>query len=267
MKKFALLLLLPVLFWGCEKTYDSVVNPKQTNTIQVTNITPIDSVNYTSDSVLTLAISFKSIEQIQSIYFNIVSPAGIRLNSSPVLLYNDGDLSTHGDASAGDSTFSNKFTMSNSYINGVYIVKYYVTDIYNTVNYISAQNFVFHNGKDRFAPVVSNLVSPDTVSLSADTTFFTIKIAVQDSNGLADVETVFFNSFIPPDYHPSSANPIEMFDDGDAQHGDQTAGDGIYSRIIILTNAPEGSYRWEFQAVDLGGLYSNKITHYVEVIP
>ena len=49
------------------------------------------------------------------------------------------------------------------------------------------------------------------------------------------------------------------------QNGDETAGDGIYSVIIIFTGAPEGSYRWEFQAVDRGGLYSNKITHYVEV--
>ena len=43
MKKFALLILLPVVFWGCEKTYDSVINPEQTNTIQVTDILPIDS--------------------------------------------------------------------------------------------------------------------------------------------------------------------------------------------------------------------------------
>ncbi len=121
MKKFALLLLLPILFWGCEKTYDSVINPKQTSTIQVTNIAAIDSIDYlTSDSVLTFAITFNSTEQVQSAYFNILKPDGTPLNPLGFQLFNDGDISAHGDSSAGDNTFSNKFTMSNSYINGVY---------------------------------------------------------------------------------------------------------------------------------------------------
>jgi hypothetical protein len=268
MKKFALFILLPVLFWGCEKTYDSVINPKQTNNIKVTNISPIDSVNYlTSDSVLTFAVTFNSLEQIQSVYFNVISPVGLQVNSSAISMYDDGDSTAHGDLIKGDSTFSNKFTMSNRYLNGVYFIQYYVTDIFSNTTYISAQNFIFDNGKDQFAPVIDSLVAPDTVSLSSDSTFFTIQVAVQDSNGVSDVETVFFNSFVPPDYHPSSANPIVMYDDGDSQHGDQVAGDGIYSRIIIFTGASEGSYRWEFQAVDHVGLYSNKITHYVEVVP
>ncbi len=93
MKKFALFILLPFLFWGCEKTYDSVINPKQTNNIKVTNIaridtssgSKIDSVNYlTSDSVLTFAVTFNSSEQIQSVYFNVISPVGLQVNSSAI---------------------------------------------------------------------------------------------------------------------------------------------------------------------------------------
>jgi hypothetical protein len=266
MKKFALLILLPVIFWGCEKTYDSVINPEQTNSIRVTGIAAIDSVNYlTQDSVLTFAISFNSSAQIQTVYFNIVNPAGIQMNSTSINMYDDGNLSAHGDAAQNDNTYSNKYTMSANYENGIYIVKYYVTDIYNNNRYFSSQNFVFDNGQEKFTPVVSDLVAPDTISLSSGTNYYTLHLTVQDSNGVSDIETVFFNSFVPPDYHPSSANPILMYDDGSSQHGDDTAGDGIYSVVVVLSNATEGSYRWEFQAIDRAGLYSNKIIHYVEV--
>ncbi len=50
--------------------------------------------------------------------------------------------------------------------------------------------------------------------------------------------------------------------------GDQIAGDGIYTANDNFYQVhPIGSYRWEFQAVDQVDLYSNKITHYVEVVP
>ncbi len=272
MKKFALLLLLPVLFWGCEKTYDSVVNPKQNNTVQVTGIAEIDSVDYlTSDSVLTFAISFNSTEQIQSVQFNIVSPAGTQLNSSPITLYNDGDLSAHGDVSAVDTTFSNKFTMSNSYINGVYIVKYYVTDIYNSSNYISAQNFVFDNGKDRFAPQISNLLLPDSVARDVVFTFF---VTASDSNGLDDIALVYFELYKPDSTLVTDGNGNSIFamhDDGNLSvWGDSTANDGIYSfKNYFSSNPPAqiGIWRFEFQAIDNSNLLSNKIIQNIKVTP
>ncbi|HKB86578.1 MAG TPA: hypothetical protein VKD08_10435 [Ignavibacteriaceae bacterium] len=277
MKKFALLLLLPVLFWGCEKTYDSVVNPKQNNTIQVTNIarldtssnSTVDSVDYlTSDSVLTFAISFNSTEQIQSVQFNIVSPAGTQLNSSPITLYNDGDLSAHGDASAGDTTFSNKFTMSNSYLSGVYIVKYYVTDIYNSSNYISAQNFVFDNGKNRFAPVLSNLNLPDTVSIGQT---FIFSVMAVDSNGYDDIELVYYELYKPDGTKVTNSQGISqfpLFDDGaTSTNGDVTANDSTYTVFLTFPSGqPTGSWRFEFQALDRTNLLSNKITQNVELI-
>ena len=263
MKKFALLLLLPVLFWGCEKTYDSVINPKQTNTIQVTNISPIDSVDYlTSDSVLTFAITFNSTEQVQSAYFNILKPDGTPLNPLGYQLFNDGDISAHGDSSAGDNTFSYKLTMSNSYISGVYIVQYYVEDIYGTINYISAQNFVFDNGKDKFAPVLSNLNLPDSVAL---TQTFVFNITASDSNGLDDIENVSFVLYRPDS---TLAGRFQMHDDGNLSvWGDSTAGDGIYSyRNSFSPTAQTGYWRFEFQAIDRSNLLSNKIIQNLKVI-
>ena len=56
-----------------------------------------------------------------------------------------------------------------------------------------------------------------------------------------------------------------MFDDGNIDDsGDETAGDGIFSRIIKVdqTNA-KGTYHFEFTAKDRGGLLSNTINYSV----
>ena len=262
MKKFALLLLLPILFWGCEKTYDSVINPKQTSTIQVTNIAAIDSIDYlTSDSVLTFAITFNSTAQVQSAYFNILRPDGTPLNPLGFQLFNDGDTAAHGDSSAGDNTFSSKFTMSNSYINGVYLVQYYVEDIYGTINYISAQNYVFDNGKDQFAPLLSDLNLADSVSIGE---VFIFNVTASDSNGLNDIDNVSFKLYRPDS---TLAGTFQMHDDGDlAVWGDSTAGDGIYSyRNSFSPTAQTGYWRFEFQAIDYSNLLSNKIIKNLKV--
>ena len=54
-----------------------------------------------------------------------------------------------------------------------------------------------------------------------------------------------------------------MFDDGNlALHGDQVAGDGIYSLLIQISSTNDkGTYRLEFQAKDRGGKLSNIINH------
>ena len=269
MKKFALLIILiTVFFWGCEKTFDSVINPKQTNSIRVTNIAPIDSVNYLfQDSVLTFAISFSSSEQILSVYFYIVSPTGSRVNSTAINMFDDGNVSVHGDSAQNDNTYSNKFTMSNRYINGTYIIQYYVTDIYNNTRYISAQNFVFENGVDKFAPVISDLVLPDSVALSVS---FIFSVAASDSNGLSDIEMVYFQL-----YRPDSTLVVDntgnslfaMHDDGNlAVWGDSTANDGIFSyKNSFSPTAQLGFWRFEFQAIDRGNLLSNKIIQNIKV--
>lgn len=115
------------------------------------------------------------------------------------------------------------------------------------------------------APVISNLVAPDTVTIGGDTTKIFLSVTVSDENGLSDINSVYFNSYIPPDGHPSSANPIKMYDDG--THGDQKAGDGIYSTYVVLppTGVPHGTFRWEFFAQDKNGLLSNKISHNIVV--
>ncbi len=269
MKKFALFVLLPILFWGCEKTYDTVINPSQNNSIRVITINPIDTLNYTiSDSVLTFAITFNSSEQIQSVYCNILTPAGVQLNSSAINLYDDGNLTSHGDSAQNDNTFSNKFTMSNSYINGVYIVQYYVKDAFEATYYVSAQNFFFNNGNEKFPPVISDLNIPDSVALGQT---FVFNVTASDSNGLNDIELVYFQLFRPDSsiVDDGTGNTyFAMHDDGNTTvWGDTTAGDGIYSyKNSFSPTAQLGNWRFEFQAIDRSTILSNKIIKNVKVI-
>jgi hypothetical protein len=183
-------------------------------------------------------------------------------------LYDDGDVSAHSDTAQGDNTFSNKFTMSKSYINGVYIVNYYVTDIYNTSSYISAQNFVFDNGKDKFAPALSNLELPDTASIGQT---FAFSVMAVDSNGNDDIEMVYYELFKPDGTQVSNSQGVyqfPLFDDGQTgTDGDVTANDSTYTVILTFPSGqPTGSWRFEFQAIDRTNLLSNKITQNVEVI-
>ena len=269
MKKFALLILLPILFWGCEKTYDSVINPKQNNSIRVTGISPVGTVDLsTSDSVVTIAISFNSSQEIQSVFCNIISPAGTQLNTSEINLYDDGNLTEHGDTTDNDNTYSNNFTMSSSYINGVYIVQYYVKDIYDATNYISAQNFDFDNNSDQFAPVLSDLILPDSVALGQS---FVFSVTASDSNGLSDVDLVYFELYRPDStiVTDNTGNSLfQMHDDGNTTvWGDTTAGDGIYSyKNSFSPTAQLGNWRFEFQAIDRSNLLSNKIVQNLKVV-
>lgn len=115
-------------------------------------------------------------------------------------------------------------------------------------------------------PVISNLIAPDTLRLATDTLRIGLSIRAIDYDGKEDIQNVFFNSFLP-DGSPSRSNPVYMYDDGNLLvNGDMIAGDGIYSRIIILPpSTSKGKYRFEFQAVDKKNARSNLIIHFVVV--
>lgn len=268
MKKYALLILLPVIFWGCEKTYDSVVNPKQTNSIKITGIASVDSINYDQDSVLIFAVSFNSSEEIESVYFNIVSPNGLKINSSPIMMYDDGNTVNHGDFVKNDNTFSNKFNMKYSYLDGVYIIQYYVVDIYNNTNYMSAQNFVFNNGQEKFAPVISNLDLPDSVTIGQ---LFSFSVMAVDSNGQNDIDQVYYELYKPDGSRVSNSQGVyqfPLFDDGQTStDGDIKANDSTYTVLLTFPSGqPLGSWRFEFRAIDRSNLLSNKIIQHLKVI-
>ena len=114
-------------------------------------------------------------------------------------------------------------------------------------------------------PVLSDLQAPDTIKLASQDQLLVLQVKASDPNGLEDVQRVVFNSFNPAGI-PSASNPFQMFDDGDANHGDATRGDGVYSlRIVLPSTTPTGTYRFEFQAFDKSNEVSNVIIHRITV--
>ncbi|MGH2566875.1 MAG: choice-of-anchor X domain-containing protein, partial [Bacteroidota bacterium] len=83
--------------------------------------------------------------------------------------------------------------------------------------------------RENHPPSLSNLQAPDTVRLSAQVPSILLTVRASDSDGLADIRQVTFNSFLPSG-QPSSGNPFRMYDDG--TNGDTLSGDGIYSLRI-----------------------------------
>jgi hypothetical protein len=255
MKKL-LFLVIPILFWGCEKTYDNIIDVVTEN-YQVTFVSHPTSLDLKNpgDSLLSARIKFTRLSQLQQVFFDVIASDNSVLNPVPIEMF---DIS--------DNLFSAQFILKREYPNGKYILNFTAKGSTGESKLVATSSFDFNNGQDNFPPVISNLVAPDTVAIGSDTTFIQLTIDAEDGNGLNDLEFVWFDSYLP-NGNPSSQNPIAMYDDG-TNGGDVTAGDGKYSSIVILppTGVARGSYRWEFRARDRSGTLSNLITHFLEVI-
>jgi hypothetical protein len=110
-------------------------------------------------------------------------------------------------------------------------------------------------------PHLSQADVPDTLNLpsSGDLTV-EITVHVEDSQSLADIDSVYFNSYLP-NGSPATYNPFLMYDNGlpyDLSNpvavGDAVKGDGIFTLTIFLPyNASPGQYRFEFFGRDKVG--------------
>ncbi len=260
LKIVVLNLILAFIFVGCEKKSDNVIeyyNPEY----QVKLVAPSDSIRYNPvDSLITIRIDFNSAANIQNVYCNVYASDNSRLNASPLFLLDNGKIE-NGDDAANDGSFANKIPLSETYPNGIYNIKYFIMDNSNTTKQVALGTFKFDNGQANFAPIISDdIVEPDTAVVTTQTVILT-SIKVSDENGLSDIDKVYFIVYRPDGTTSNIQNP--MYDDGNIiDHGDQAAGDGIYSLLIQITSAnAKGTYRLEFRAKDRGGKLSNIINH------
>ncbi len=256
----AISLLLAIIFSACDKQYDNVIENSNPD-YQVKLVSPSDSIRYNrADSLIAIRIAFNSAVSIQNVFCDVYAADNTKLNSSPLSLLDNGK-SANGDDVANDGSYANKIALSEYYPNGIYNIKYFVTDKSNTTQQVALGTFKFDNGQANIAPIIfDDIVEPDT-AIVTDTTIILTSVKVSDQNGLSDVDKVYFVVY-RPDGSTSNTQNI-MYDDGNlSQHGDQTAGDGIYSLIISIysTNA-KGTYRLEFEAKDRGAKLSNIINH------
>jgi hypothetical protein len=265
----AISLILVFIFVGCEKDYDTVIE-NYIPDYQVKLVSPSDSIRYNPlDSLITIRIAFNSASSIQSVYCDVYAADNSKLNSSPLSLLDNGNIA-NGDVTAIDGSFANKIPLSESYPNGIYNIKYFVTDKSNSTNQVALGTFKFNNGQANIAPVISNLILVDSVNVGID---FVFSVLVTDQNGYNDINKVYFELYRPDGTVVKDGNgnsKFDLYDDGDfTVRGDQTAGDGIFSfKNSFLNDAStqRGFWRFEFEAIDRGNKLSNKIIKSVKVI-
>ena len=176
--------------------------------------------------------------------------------------------------SADSGTMSGSGTIQHTEIvtlgTGIYIFLTTATDKSGSKSNEIIQSIFFTTNQIDTAPEIVSLSVPD--SIRADNSLILLQAEVFDSNGLSDIDQVYFLS-IKPDGNPgNNGNPIYLYDDGGTvSHGgvfsgDATAGDGIFSVTIqIPSEADRGTFTFRFQAADKKGLKSPFIEHKVVV--
>lgn len=279
---FGRLILSPLFIWiaflfaGCEKKESSIIDSQGTPP-QLTQVTlspsqiNSDTINVGSnrqpEDVLT--ISTTVVARIQgssssptSAHYTVSSSDSLRIVSQGTLV--DDGLSP--DQSKGDGLFTANASFQIRRVQvGKYVVEVYAQspDGYRSNSLIS--NLVVFRGNH--APVISGLSAPDTIKLGGQSQVLLLTLRASDPDGLGDVAKVVFSSF-RPDGSASGGNPFAMYDDGSAMHGDEIAGDGIFSLLVSLPASTQvGTYRFEFQAFDRSNESSNVIVHRISVRP
>ena len=247
------LFLIPLLLWGCEKTYDNVIDSSNDD-YQVTSIVGVkDSVDLKipGDSLLAPRIIFSDESNINKVYFNVYDSDNSLLNGSPIEME---DLN--------NNRFEGQYILTDDNPNGNYTLKFSVTGFSGSSKLVATRHFYLNNGQDNFPPVISNtVIDPDTVVVEQPTVILT-SVEAADSNGQGDISEVYFIVYKPDG--TTNGNKIQLYDDGESENGDVTAGDGIYSRLIQVDQSNQkGTYRFEFQAKDRLGALSNIINHLV----
>jgi len=133
-------------------------------------------------------------------------------------------------------------------------------------------------------PIITSIIMPDSLTLgqipSPDSSFL-VQAAVTDSDGINDIQFVYFYSRKPDNTIGNCGYPAQLYDDGSLdiifppnyRSGDIVAGDGIYSlRIALKTrfknNCPppdtvdtqRGFYTFTFYAMDKSSAISDSVT-------
>lgn len=264
MKKSLLLIILISAFYGCEKKFDTVVETKSA-TYQVFKVSSFSNFTHTlTDSVLNPWIEFTSASDINKVWIEILSPENDNISSGTIGLYDNGNASI-GDAVKGDKIYSALMTMKSEFINGTYLINFFVEDRIGITKKVASQTFLFDNGKSNVAPIILTVSTPDTIEVKDVALAFIVNAAVADSNGLQDIKEVYFTT-VKPDQTSSGAR-TNLYDDGNySGNGDAAAGDGIYSRALSITpENQKGTYRFDFEAKDRGGLVSPTVYIYIVV--
>lgn len=261
--QFLLLAVSALAFYSCDSIPDEIVDPDIPH-YDLKGITAPFNVKRTEqDSSLVVNVEFASAVSYD-VWFRISFENGNPV-SQLIRMADNGDVNKFGDIKANDKIFSGKTFMSSTLSSGRYLAEFFITGEEGLAQKLAVHKFSYDNGSSNLAPVISDLIAPDTLVVQSPKSVFLVTLNVSDPNGYLDVESVYFVSTRPDG--TSSGNKIFLFDDGNLnEHGDSTAFDGKYSRLLEITPSDKkGLYRFDFQARDRGFKVSNTISHYIFV--
>lgn len=166
------------------------------------------------------------------------------IDSSGRAMFDDGNLA-QGDQVAGDGVFScYVWIRPTGSLQDVEFV-FAATDRRNAQSNEVRRSYANHT------PIILRLIVPSTIQRPAtDSTLVRFFQTVADSDGLGDIDSVYFRNFTS-----TSPTNFPMFDDGNLTiHGDSVANDGTYSRIVsISASTTPGPKEFHFYVVDRFG--------------
>lgn len=268
--KILIVAIILSVFWGCGDLTDEIVNTPNSE-YNVSEISAPDYVVFSqSDSSIVASIKIDNSGIISQAWFNVLTADGSESIITNVAMKDDGNEIRNGDETAGDNVYSGKSYLGRNNPSSKYLLQFYVKDKINNeddnTRLVGIHEFEYSNGDNNSAPVITDLVMPDSIKRGVD---FVFTVKVSDDNGLKDISQVYFR-FTRPDN--SSSGSILMADDGDPKFGDEIAGDGIYSFKNSFSDgsqndpAQPGEWSFIFRAQDKSGLISNQISHTIIVL-
>jgi hypothetical protein len=270
-------LILALCVFGCQSNDNTPIDPFHLPPFIITLVVSPSSVNTDTINIGPQRLPSDTLKITVSVTAQVSDPEGLA-NVKEVVVHvfkpasqdviQTAQLLGTGvvPAAAGNETFSGlvSFVIARSDIGDFKLEVTAINKAEIASNSLSTSVAIFRLNDP---PVLSDLLAPDTVSVSTSTVLLKLAVKATDPDGQSDIQKVIFNTF-KPDGSPSSGNPFQMFDDGNVNgpSGDAVNGDGVFSLIVQLPpTTTKGNYRFEFQAVDRSGAPSNTIVHNVTV--
>jgi hypothetical protein len=160
------------------------------------------------------------------------------------------------DLSPGDSVFAGQLQFN--------LMRSEIGSFYAEASALDAEGYVSNTIRVPFTllrlnqpPTLSNLLAPDTVFLSGQSSFL-ITVQATDPDGLSDILSVTRTT-------PSN---LVLFLNDNGTNGDLTSGDGVFAETVSLSPPPQvGSYAFIFKATDRSNATSQVINKTIVVEP
>jgi len=159
-------------------------------------------------------------------------------------MFDDGSRS-HADAVAGDGIYT-----AVAWVQPTTVLEE-MTFEYRAADRAGNASNILRRSANNMAPLFVAFNVPSVIQRPASgSSLVLFAAAVDDINGLSDIDSVYFMNL-----SATTPAPFSMFDDGDlSAHGDSVASDGTYSILLSITssNTP-GVKDFRFSVVDRAG--------------